>query len=163
MGEPSHSSPRVPPGKKNSDPKAFPKRSPQRRALGGGVGLRAARPCGGAWGVDREAGSHKCQPRVGRAQGLVLEGLNATGRGGECVCMCVCVCTQVCMCVCICVYVYVCVHACTCVRVYVSARVCVYISVYVSSSPEPSRLNNLHGSTQAACVKRRDRGEPGLG
>ena len=91
MGEPSHSSPRVPPGTKNSDPQAFPKRSPQRRALGGGVGLRAARPCGGAWGVDREAGSHKCQPRVGRAQGLVLEGLNATGRGGECVCMCVCV------------------------------------------------------------------------
>ena len=129
MGEPSHSSPRVPPGKKNSDPKAFPKRSPQRRALGGGVGLRAARPCGGAWGVDREAGSHKCQPRVGRAQGLVLEGLNATGRGGECVCMCVCVCVYTSVYVrvymCVCVRMCACMYMCACVRK--RARVCVYI------------------------------------
>ena len=126
MGEPSHSSPRVPPGKKNSDPKAFPKRSPQRRALGGGVGLRAARPCGGAWGVDREAGSHKCQPRVGRAQGLVLEGLNATGRGGECVCMCVCVCVYTSVYVrvymCVCVRMCACMYMCACVRK--RARVC---------------------------------------
>ena len=129
MGEPSHSSPRVPPGKKNSDPKAFPKRSPQRRALGGGVGLRAARPCGGAWGVDREAGSHKCQPRVGRAQGLVLEGLNATGRGGECVCMCVCVCVYTSVYVrvymCVCVRMCACMYMCACVRK--RARVCVCI------------------------------------
>ena len=55
--------------------------------------------------MDRDAGSHKCQPRVGRAQGLVLEGLNATSRGSECVCMCVCVC----MYVSVCVHVYMCV------------------------------------------------------
>ena len=98
--------------------------------MGGGVGLRAAHPRGGAWGVDRDAGSHKCQPRVGRAQGLVLEGLNATGRGGECVCMCVCVYVSVYVRVymCVCVHKRVCVRkcvcVCTCVRVYVS--VCVY-------------------------------------
>ena len=74
--------------------------APRGGSWGGGVGLRAARPHGRAWGVDRDAGSHKCQARVGRAQGLVLEGLNATGRGGESVCACVCVCVRMCVCVC---------------------------------------------------------------
>lgn len=50
-----------------------------------------------------------------------------------------------------------------CVRVCAHVCMCVYISVYTSSSPEASRLNNLHDSPQAACVKRKDRGEPGLG
>ena len=49
-----------------------------------------------------------------------------------------------CVYVCVCVYVCKCVCACVHVCVYVSVCVCVCVCVYVSSSPESSRLNNLH-------------------